>query len=56
MVQIIKDILGITVNDFDFILVMFSCFWVTVGLFYIFALLTVPVNMITNAFERSFKK
>jgi len=56
MVQIIKDILGIAVYDFDFLFVLFCCLWLTVGIFYIFAVMTIPINIITNTFERITKK
>jgi len=52
IIEMFKDILGITVADYDYIFVIFGCMVVFTGLLYIFALLTVPINMITNAFKK----
>jgi hypothetical protein len=52
MVQIIKDMLDIEVQDFDFLIVTFCMVFIFMGVQYFFSLLTVPVNMITNSFEK----
>lgn len=53
MFQIVKDLLGITTTEFDWLIVTFCMMWISLGVIYIFSLMTVPVNMITNGFERS---
>lgn len=52
MVQIIKDIIGYSLVDLDWLFALWSCIFLFLGVQFFFSLLTVPINMITNGFER----
>lgn len=55
MVQTIIDILGLNADE-RFYAVLMSCLFLFIGVQYFFSLCTVPINMITNAFERMVKR
>lgn len=52
LIELIKSVIGINVPDFDMVIVMFACAMLLISMVWIYALLTVPINIITNAFQR----
>lgn len=56
MVQTIRDLLGLVDSTYDIYIVFFSLFMIFVTLQFFYSILAIPVNMITNAFERMARK
>ena len=52
MVPILKDLLGITSTDYDYLFVTFSLFMTTISVFYMFQLITQPIQICLQSLRK----